>query len=178
MVFHFLFQRRSIHPIRSSILPPFISHKCTLQDIPNKTNSSLPPKSQFQTEDFPCLQTTNPAKSYHQSVLNGLYTSPHHHRNSDFNTPNSHTANLGQRDLPSSSNQSPPPASLRKLIDEPAPEEDWGELTHKFNFVSAYKHYEIERLRPHRIEEVSTHHGGCHGSTVDYIFFTGLCVGR
>lgn len=51
--------------------------------------------------------------------------------------------------------------------------EEWGHLKHRFNFLSAYKHSNIQRLRPDYIPEVTTQHGYGQGTNVDYIFFTG-----
>jgi len=51
-------------------------------------------------------------------------------------------------------------------------DDDWGVLTHKFNFVSSYDHRRIARLG--NVDEVTTQHGGdTDGKTVDFIFSTG-----
>lgn len=51
--------------------------------------------------------------------------------------------------------------------------EDWGQLEHRFNFLSVYKHNRIHRFYPKIVPEITSQHNRNIGTNVDYIFFTG-----
>lgn len=81
--------------------------------------------------------------------------------------------NLQGTNQPSSDSSKPRKQRKKKKQPTPTSTELWGDLTHGFNFISAYDHYKIDRLLPEHHREITTKHMDNNGLNVDYIFSTG-----
>ncbi|XP_067942339.1 protein angel homolog 1-like [Watersipora subatra] len=166
--------RRSFIP--ASILPPFLSHRCTLLPAAtsfagtatNPSDDRLSATGSSKRDRSPSNSQSEASKTKKSDILAFPQAAAARNEPEVSDSVFSSEAPSAAR----SSNQFCNMSASTSRAAQPGQDEPWGELRHQFKFCSSYKHT-IDRYGYYNVPGVTTMHHGQAGLKVDHIFYAG-----